>query len=111
MQITAGTLSRGEKLLLERRREGLTQPEAAKKRKVSTSLYRLWESDKETEEAAPSVALGAVEVSEACFIARRRSGKTVAQVARALRVCRFWLYKMERGEAPTEQLAEYWALT
>ncbi len=39
---------------------------------------------------------------------RRRAGFTQARVAAELKVCRWWVNKMERGMASCDELLWYW---
>ena len=101
-----GKLTAGERLLVARRREGLSQTQAARKHGVTRRVYGGWERDDRP--GAPSVRVGRLETHERCLLYRRRVGWTQERVARDLRCCRWWLNQMERGDAPVDELLWYW---
>jgi len=107
MSVKASELSKGEKLLIQRRREGQTQAQAAEEQGVSLYVYRRWEAD--TVADAPKVGVGRLDEYEQYFLLRKRSGRTLAETAEELDVCRWWLCQMESGEAPIDRLRDYWA--
>lgn len=104
--LTTSSLTPGERLFLQRRREGWTIGQAAKQYKTSVYRFRAWEQDRES--GAPSPRLGQLTPQEKCVIMRRRSGKTTAQVAKEVGCCRLWLRQMEDGRADVARLQEYW---
>lgn len=104
--MTTSSLTPGERLFIQRRREGWTVGQAANRAKTTVYQYRAWEQDRES--GAPSPGLGQLTPQEKCVIARRRSGKTTAQVAKDVGCCRLWLRQMEDGRAPVERLQEHW---
>lgn len=99
-------LTRGEALLLDRRRRGETQVAAGRRWNVPHSRYSLWERD--LADDAPTVKIDQVEPHERCLLYRRRAKFTQARVARELGVCRWWLNQMERGVVPCDDLIWYW---
>ena len=107
MLIKSSELTQNEKLIIIRRRLKLTQAEMAAEHKISLYEYRRWESG-ETENPI-SFSIELLSDFESCFIMRRRSGMTVSEIATKIDVCRFWFGQMERGEAPSDRLVEYWA--
>lgn len=107
MLVATSDLTRGEKLVIQRRRDGSTQAKAAKANKVTQLTYRGWERDQG--EKIPTAAVGKISEVEQCYILRRRSGKTLEQVAKKMGVCRWWLRQMEAGKAPAESLTEFWS--
>ncbi len=104
--ITIGKLSLGERLLIHRRRNGWSQPEAAEDFAVSLYQYRAWEGNRGD---VPGVVLGGLHDYEVCYLLRVRSGKTITALAKELKVSRFWLGQMELGQAPDDRLTEYWS--
>jgi len=100
-------LTRGEKLFLARRRDKKKMTEAAEAHGVSLHQYRKWESD---EGKGPDVALGRLTLTDQFLILRRRSGKTVREIAAEIGCCPWWLRLMEREEAPNDRLKKYWNL-
>ena len=95
----------GERLLIDRRRRGETQGEAAARHGVSPFIYGQMERDKID---GPRVKVRRLEAHERCLLYRRRSDKTQAQVAKDLKCCRWWLNQMERGLVPCDTLVWYW---
>ncbi len=98
-------LTIGERLLIDRRRRGETQREAALRNAIAPYTYGQWERD---EEIGPEVKVGSLETYERCLLYRRRSSVYQFQVANALKRSRFWINLMERGEAPCDELLWYW---
>ena len=97
--------TKAERLLINRRRAGLTQPEAAESWGVSLYQYRRWELGSD---AAPFVAVGWLRHHERCLLMRLRLKVSLRKVARDLGVSRWWVIKMERGDAPPDRLVEHW---
>lgn len=102
-----GTLTPGELLVLHRRRLDESQTEAAKRLGVGRKLCALWEIDaKEYIGALPDI--DAVADHEVVFILRRRSGKSRADMVKAVGINRTWLTAMERGDMDCSPLKDYW---
>lgn len=103
-------LARGEQFLIERRRAGKNQVQFAKKYGVKLAVYRGWENDLDAEglKAAPKVTLGKLAPHERFFLARRRNGMSLQELAKRMKLCRWWVRQMECGDAPCEKLAAYW---
>lgn len=101
-------LTNAETLLLQRRREGWNQVDAARFYNIPLSRYSLWERG--LDEAVPRARIGPLADYERCLLLRRRNARTQAEVAEALGVCRWWLNQMERGEIPCNDLLAYWGL-
>lgn len=101
------TLKPNEKLLLWRRRAELGQSAAARKHRVTLYRYRKWEDGTEID-GIPRPRLGAIREHERFLLARLRAGISVAELARAAGVSRWWLIRMEKGEAPTDRLLDAW---
>lgn len=99
-------LTPGEKLLLQRRRAGQKQHQAAKEYGVAHSLYGQWERD--AVGGIPEVIISEVMPHERCLLYRRRAKFTQARVAREMKICRWWLNQMERGEQSCDDLIGYW---
>lgn len=109
-------LSPSERLLIHRRRLGLTQAQAARKLKMPVHIYARVENGK----LGPSQPAGhpcwqwlsgpatAVESHERCLVMRRRCGKTQTDVAKELKCSRYWLNQMEIGNVPCDTLLWYW---
>jgi DNA-binding XRE family transcriptional regulator len=103
-----GTLSRGERLFIDRRRRGEGQTASAKRLKVTRRVYNGWELDKEQPEKAPVVAIGKLQAHERCVLYRRRSGKTQAACAKKMKLSRWWFNQMERGDVDCTELCGFW---
>lgn len=99
-------LTPSERILLHRRRRAESQHDAAADYGVTLYRYRQWESG---EEKPPSIALGKVLPHEVCFLRRRRAGISLKDLADRLGVCRWWLCKMEYGNANADRLVAYWS--
>lgn len=110
-------LSVAETLLVQRRRAGLRQVQAAKRFGVSVQTYRRWE----TGELDPSGVAswprefrglpGGLKAREKMLILRRRAGKTQAQLAEKLGVSQIQVHAMERGKIELTRKAISFALT
>ena len=100
-----GRLTRGERLLIHRRRLGETQGEAAKKFGITRFRYGAWERD---EIDGPARNIGRPKPYERCLLYRRRIGYTQVRVAKAIKRSRWWVNQMERGEVPCAELLRYW---
>lgn len=98
-------LSSAERLLVWRRREGLTQRQAARRLSVSQYRLRAWELGAGE---PPRVSLGRLLPHESCFLLRRRSGTSLEELARQLGVTPWWLCQMEGGSAPVDRLLRHW---
>lgn len=103
-------LTIAEKLAVQRRRLGERQRAAAARHGVSHTRYSRWERGLEQPgpDVAKAVKIGKLRPHEYCFLYRRRAGFTQERVARDMGVCRYWLNRMELGEAPCDELIEYW---
>lgn len=108
-KIDTKSLTDGERLTIWRRRENLSQTDAAKRLKVTPAVYGRMERDLEKATHKPS--LGALQLHERCFIIRRRNDYAQLQVAKAIGVCRWMVVQMERGTADPSALANWWGLT
>lgn len=104
--VTAGDLTRAEKLRLVRKRNKWTQPFAAKEFGAPLSRYRAWEKGKGN---PPENAVGKLTPGEECWILRRRAGLTVRELAAKVGVCPYWIYLMEANRAPVDRLRDFWA--
>lgn len=101
--------TKGESLVIWRRRQKLTQPQAALCLEVSYDLYRRWEADKPTRDQV-WMNNGSLQTHEVCYLLRRRQNKTQREIAAVIGLTRLWVIKMEGGEAPIERLQEYWGV-
>ena len=106
MLVKTSDLSRGERLLVDRRRRAESQVAAAERCGVSLYNYRQWETG--DVRAPDEIPLGRLEPFERCVLTRRRDGRTMSSIASALGVCRWWLCQMERGEVDAGRLVSFW---
>lgn len=102
---SARDLTRGERLLVLRRRHGLRQNAEARARGISLYRYRAWELDMGD---APKVGIGALRPHERLFIARRRYGVSLRDLADESGLSVNWICRIERGDAPPEALERFW---
>lgn len=100
-------LTKGERLIIERRRDEHSQHQAAEAYEVSLYAYRQWEMDEE--QSAPMAPIGRLQPFEVCFIQRRRKGMALRDLAMALGLSRWWVTQMEYGRAACDRLIEYWS--
>lgn len=98
-------LTPGEKLLINRRRVGMSQSDAAAKHGVPWGVYGRWERDQETSRRVPRVAVGRLKLHEQCMVARLRKGYSQRDLAKRLKLSTFWVRRMERGEIACDRLA------
>lgn len=103
-------LTKGERIFLARKRDGLSMAEAAKNHEISLLHYRQWEHDSAEVDDAPTVPLGTLSLTEEFMILRRRSGKTVAELAGELECCPWWFRQMELGEVNSDRLKKFWGM-
>lgn len=98
-------LTDSERLLIDRRRRGENQGQAARRLRITRFNYGRLERGIG---AIPKVKIGRLKSHETCLLYRRRAGWTQAQVAKELERCRWWINQMERGEAPCDELLWFW---
>jgi DNA-binding XRE family transcriptional regulator len=102
-------LSPSEHFIIWRRREGLSQRQAAAPLGLSQrKLYQI-EREEIKNYKGEMPFLGSLYSYEKCFIFRRRSGWTIERLAVTIGVSRYWCNLMELGKAPVERLVDYWA--
>ena len=102
-----GETSLNEKLLIWRRREGLSQRTAGALFGLSRSKYGSAERDQDPEGVTVPY-VGELYSYEMCLILRKRSGWTISMCADQLGVSRYWYNLMELGKASPETLVQYW---
>lgn len=109
--ISSSKLTNGERLLVARRRRDETQNEAAKRMRLTPYTYRRLESDKPVAiDRARCVIpkLGRLREHEVLFLMRVRAGVKIGPLAERIGCARWWLARMERGEAQIERLRAWW---
>lgn len=102
-----GSLSGGERLIIERRRRKETQATAAERYGTTPFNYGRWERDKASGPQPPSFQLTG---AEQCLLYRRRLGWSQATVASAMGLSRTWINQMELGLVSCKDLLEYWEI-
>lgn len=100
-------LTKPEILLLDRRRRGENQHEAAARLGIPFRTYVGWER-KGGDISVAMPKLGDLTDHECCLLYRRRTGFTRERVAQELGVSKQWVTMMEHGQAPCGRLLEYW---
>lgn len=107
VKINTGDLSQGERLKLYRRREGLTQDDMAEQLDMTLYAYRRVEDEVVVfNDFRPP--LGALAQREQCYVLRLRRGWSLADAAENMGISRWWLRRMERGDAPVNRLWNFW---
>lgn len=100
-------VTRGEKMLLERRRMFRTQLEQARILDMVKVSYIRYENDHHHN--PPPDREMQVEPYERCLLTRRRLGERQIEVAREMECSPNHLGNMERGQADPARLVEYWS--
>lgn len=114
VRLKVSDLSFGEKLFLRRRRAAQTIRATAEQAGLKPHEYRKIEQDQAT--TIPkglskwATGLGRLSLPEQCVVLRRRAKQTADDVATAIGCSRYWLHKMETGDAPIDQLKAHWNL-
>jgi transcriptional regulator with XRE-family HTH domain len=98
-------LTKGERLVIWRRRLRYKQKEAAAYFAVTVDTYADWEKGRR--EDVPVIRLEP-RPFELCYVLRRRARMTQKALAAQLGMTRLWVIKMEEGSAPVERLRAYW---
>lgn len=99
-------LTKGERLIVARRRAGEGQGQAARRHGISHTRYSRWERD--LDDSAPNVLIGQLQPHERCLLLRRRVGYGQDRVAQEMGVCKEWLRQMEKGVGNCARLVQYW---
>lgn len=96
------SLSPGERLLIWRKRAGMSQHKMAEWHGMSRTHYGKIERDQV--EHILMVSLGLILPHEEAMILRRRAGETQKQVAERIGMSRHWVSKMETGQTDCDRL-------
>lgn len=100
-------LTKGERVLIARRRTGMTQVEMAGLFGVSVHQLKQWEYDQCDD--IPAVKVTTVFEHDWCFIQRRRQGWLLRELAEKVGLAAKWLHRAERGEVrDVGPLVEWW---
>lgn len=112
--VSSTDLTRGEWLLLARRRKRWTQADAAKHWSVPVSTYVAWETDQRAATIAPPSRDKSYEfplkMYERLFVMRRRSGWTAPTLAARIGCPRHYIELAERGRAHPARLEAFWRM-
>lgn len=100
-------LTKAERLLLARRREGITQQRAARRLRITRSRYVKIENG-QVEFSLPAPPTLKPTDSERCFILRRREKITQEELAQEMGLCRYTINQMEMGGLEPSVLVEHW---
>lgn len=103
-----GTMTNAECLVISRHRLKENQIQAAERHEVSLDMYSRWERGLDPRSPRPFLIAGELKEHETCFLTRRRAGITQKHVAVEMNYCRWWVNRMERGDAPCHDLTAYW---
>jgi transcriptional regulator with XRE-family HTH domain len=101
-----GPLTRSERLLLDRRRRGENQRQAAARLDMPLSRYSMLERGVEEPIKAPNITK--LQPHERCLLYRRRAGVEQHEVALDMGVCRRTIMLMETGRSNCDELLHYW---
>ena len=108
-EVSLSALTKGERLLIWRRREGHTQREAAKLLGMGMKRYTHIERGERRDELPARTSLfGELQSHEICFLLRRASGRTIPECAAEAGVSRYWYNLMEQGKVCSDRLFKYW---
>jgi len=87
-------LTQGERLLLDRRRRGVSQSNAVEG--VDRKTYRKWETD-ESHEDVPEITIHEIYPHEQLLLIRRRTGLNQTEMAERLGISLSWQKTLESG--------------
>lgn len=98
-----------EKLILYRRRRGLTQAQMAKENKLSLKAYQKRETGKTPPSLSPpNIEINDLTDAERCFLYRKRCSITQAEIAKDLNLSRYYVNQMELNKVSCDTLLWYW---
>lgn len=118
---TMSNISDTEKLVIARRRAGMTQEDLRKKIGLTRRQYQRIESGKVPAVQWDSVVRGHkhlgplirsvehLDAHERCHLARLRAGMTLIEVGRKIGYAKFWVGEMEHGRARPDPLVDFWS--
>jgi cytoskeletal protein RodZ len=102
-------LTKGELLRIQRRRRNETQAEAAATLQIPLSAYKDLEADRECAWELTQLPNIRLRDYELCFLARRRQGWNLDELAAKSGLTKWYLSQIERGKAPSATLLRFWA--
>src|SRR5699024_9311904 len=98
----------GERLFIQRRRNGWSQERMALECGMYLRTYTLCERGQLPVSDAPAV--GRLTALEKCVLARRRRGMTQEDLAEAMGRSRLWVNRAEKGLMGRGELERYWGV-
>lgn len=103
-------LTKSETVVLYRLRCNETQEEFAEALGCTLDRVKRMESgsNKKDLDKFSGILNGPITIQEQCIVMRRRAGMTQLQVAKALKISRFWLIGMEHGKNNLLPLYNFW---
>lgn len=101
-------LSQGEKFLIYRKREGISQAEMARRFHMKRRRYSEFEASGMIDRKVEDICVEPLKPHEKCLIWRRRSGWTQEAIAELMGITRYWLMLMETGQVPCDNLEAFW---
>ncbi len=105
--LTTSQLTPSERLLVDRRRRGLTQTQASQAWGFSEWHYRMVEAGNR-QSSCPRIRIGKLRPYESAFLMRRRLGWRRTELAKMIGVSSWWLTQMERGRVNPNRLLSFW---
>lgn len=107
-EITLDEITKVERVILWRRRQGFTQPRAAAFLCVTKTNLRSVERLESVCNFVIPQMFEEIKPHEACFIMRKRSSLTIPECAKEAGLSRYWFNLMEQGKVSSETLVKYW---
>jgi DNA-binding Xre family transcriptional regulator len=106
--LTTPQLNPSERLLIDRRRRGLTQTQASQAWGFTEWHFRMLEAGNR-QSVCPRVRIGKLKPHESAFLMRRRKGIKRTELAKMIGISCWWLTQMERGQVNSKRLIEFWS--
>jgi DNA-binding XRE family transcriptional regulator len=100
-------LTNGERFMIDRRRRGENQQEAADR--LGKTRSWIWMVEKGQVEC-PRVALGKIQKHEFAWVLRKRSGMTQEKLGQEIGYSREWVKAMELGRIDALPLFIWWGI-
>lgn len=103
-----GELTKGELLLINRKRTGESQEDASIRLGITRNMYGKIERDEVAKVRIEVPDIDELKPHEKCFLYRRRTGRTQEDCAEEMGISRYWFNQMEIGAAPIDPLVGFW---
>lgn len=104
-------LTEAERYLLDRRRKGENQTQAAARLGISRQKYNKLECGNLSllpERQVPAITIASLSGGERCLLYRRRLGLTQTALAAERSMSRYWINRQERDAVDSTDLICYW---